>query len=97
MRLKVLTTTLLIAGLLLMLAWPIAVGTKPKPEASNRAKAVWGQRVIFYFGVTSSIWLSTAMSALLLARQSRRQFLDQERDNLKSLIEGTLKDHDRTS
>ena len=97
MRLKVLTTTLLIAGILLMLAWPIAVGARPKPEAPRKVVALWGQRVIIYFGVTSSVWLSTAMSAFLLARQSKRDLIEQERENLKSLIEGTLRDHDRKS
>lgn len=97
MRLKILTTTLLIAGVLLMLVWPLAVGGRPHHGASKKAFADYGQRVIVYFGVTSSVWLSTAMSALLLVRQSRREFLEQERDNLKSLIEGTLRDHDRKS
>ena len=68
MRLKVLTTTLLISGILLMLAWPIAVGMKPGPKAPRREVALWGQRIIIYFGVTSSVWLSTAMSAVVADR-----------------------------
>ena len=94
MRLKILTATLVIFGVLLMLLWPVAVGQRPIDDASRVDKARWGQQVLVYFGITASVWLSTAMSALLLARQSRREFLEQERENLKSLIEGTLKDHD---
>lgn len=93
MRLKVLTTTLVVFGLLLLLAWPIAVGPRPAPNAPRRLKTEWGQRVLVYFGVTSGTWLATAASALLLARQARRQYLNQESHNLKSLIEGTLRDH----
>ena len=95
MRLKVLTTTLVVCGLLLMLLWPVAVGPRPQEDASKIEQARWGQQVLIYFGTTASIWLSTAMSALLVMRQSRREFLEQERQNLKSLIEGTLNDHDR--
>lgn len=93
MRLKVLTTTFLIAGVLLMLAWPFVVGPRPPVEATNVQKALWGQKALLYFLFTASAWLMTAMSAFLLARQSHREFLEQERDNLKSLIEGTLRDH----
>ena len=96
MRLKILTTTLLVTGFLLMLLWPVAVGQRPPEDAERVVQARWGQQVLIYFGVTASVWLSTAMSALLLARQSRREFLEQEKENLKSLIEGTLHDHDRT-
>jgi len=97
MRLKVLTTTLLIAGVVLLLVWPFVFNGRPRATASRLEKAQWGQRVLVYFGVTAGTWLATAFSAMMLARQTQRQFLTDERDNLKGLIEGTLRDHGRES
>lgn len=97
MRLKVLTTTLLIAGLLLMFGWPVFVGIRPLKTAKHSVQVTWGRRALIYFGVTSAVWLSTAMSALLLARNMKREFFLQESENLKALVEGTLRDHGRNS
>lgn len=93
MRLKVLTTTLLIAGVLLMLGWPLIVGQRPSKGTSKVVVARWGVRSLVYFGATSGVWLSVAVSAWLLARQTQRDFLNQEKKNLNELIEGTLRDH----
>lgn len=97
MRLKTLTTTLLVAGVLLMLGWPVFVGAKPAPTTPKKVIARWGVRSLVYFGVTSGVWLSAAVSALLLARQTRREFLLKEKENLQALIEGTLRDHGKQS
>lgn len=97
MRLKILTSTFLVAGVLLMLAWPFAVGARPPVDATSALKVMWGKKALVYFLLTASTWLMTAMSAFLLARQSRKEFLEQERDNLKALIEGTLRDHGKNS
>lgn len=94
MLLKYLTTTLVVAGLALLLLWPFAVGARPK-SAPRQVQVEWGQRALVYFGVTCGVWLSCATSALFLVRQSRRNLIDWQRDNLKSLVEGTLHDHGR--
>lgn len=93
MRLKVLTTALLITGVLLMLGWPFIVGSRPPRGTPKPEIARWGVRSLVYFGATSGVWLSAAVSAMLLAKKTKKEFLDQERKNLKDLIEGTLQDH----
>ncbi len=94
MRLKVLTTALVIFGVILMVGWPWLVGPKPVPDAGTQALAAYGQRLMTYFLVTVSTWLTVAVLAMLIARQARDQFLAEERENLQKLIEGTLKDHE---
>ncbi|MBS1723512.1 MAG: hypothetical protein JSS66_11225 [Armatimonadetes bacterium] len=93
MRLKVLTTTLLIFGVLLLIVWPFTVGAPPVKSATRRAKVVWATNAWTYFTVTASTWVAVAASAVLLARQARREFLTEERKILQGLVEGSLKDH----
>ncbi len=93
MRLKVLTTAFLVLGLLLMLAWPIVVGPRPDRGADRVLQARWGQRVLLYFGATAGTWVVVAGLAWLTVRQARREILELERQNVRSLIEATLKDH----
>lgn len=60
-----------------------------------KSRAEWGARALALFGVTTAVWLSVAGLAILVARQARQEFLAQSRENLKNLIEESLKDHGR--
>lgn len=97
MRTKVLTTTLLIFGIILLLAWPFILGAKPGPNSNPLRKAEWGKRVLVYFAATTSVWLCTAMSAFFVIRRSRIDLEQQAAKNIRFLVEGTLQDHDRKS
>lgn len=94
MRLKIATTIFLTAGVLLLLAWPIAIGPKPD-QGSQKDLAMYALRILIYFGITATTFLVTAILALLLVRQARKEFAQQAKENLKGLIEGTLRDHER--
>jgi len=95
MRLKVLTTALVVFGIVLMVGWPWLVGPKPPAEAGTQALATYGQRLMIYFLVTVSTWITVAVLALIIARRARDEFLAEEKENLRQLIEGTLRDHER--
>lgn len=95
MRLKVLTTTAFVFGLLCLLLWPLLLGPRPGPGASRQDLARYGLRFLTYYGVTSAAFVATAVFAVLLARQTRREYLERTRENLQDLIEGTLRDHGR--
>ena len=97
MRLKILTTTFLCFGVILLLAWPFILGAKPGKSESKKVKVEWGRRVLVYFGVTTTAWLITAMSAYLVIRKSRTELAEMTTQNLRSLVEGSLQDHDRKS
>ena len=97
MRLKVLTTALVIFGVILMLCWPLIVGERPPADAGTKILAAFGQRMMIYFLITVGVWMSVAVLAVVIARQTRDQFLAEERENLNKLIEGTLHDHNKRS
>jgi len=81
-------------GIILMVGWPYIVGPRPVPDAGTQALAAYGQRLMIYFLVTVCTWVAVAVLALLIFRQTRDEFLAEERENLQKLIEGTLKDHE---
>jgi len=95
MRLKVLTTAFVLAGLALLILWPWLVGPRPDASAGRLALASYGQRLLMYFGVTALTWLGAAFCAWLLIRQTRREYLESLHKNVQSLIEGSLRDHER--
>lgn len=93
MRLKVLTTALLIFGTLLLLCWPFILGPRPGPDSARAVMAQWGARSLTYFMVTSMVFLSAAFGAALIMRRNRLKYLDEMRSNVRDLIEGSLNDH----
>ena len=93
MRLKVVTTAFVVIGLLLLIGWPFFLGERPGDEATRLARAEFASRLLIYFAVTCFVWLSAAFCAVMLMRQTRKEFLEEERDNVKELIEGMRKDH----
>lgn len=97
MRLRLATTVALVFGLVLLLSWPFVVGQRPAPNAPRQQIARYGIRVLAYFGVTAGVWLTTAVFAFLTLRQTRDQFVDEAKRNVRTLIEITLADHARSN
>jgi hypothetical protein len=95
MRLKILTTAFVLAGIGLLVLWPWLVGHRPDASESRLALASYGQRLLVYFAVTALTWLGAAFCAWLLIRQTRREYVESLRENVQSLIEGSLRDHGR--
>ena len=94
MRLKIATSTLLIAGLLLLAGWPWLVGPMPKAsEAGQRAVQDYAVRFGIFIIVVLLVWFITAMLAVLVARQARQAFREEAMENFQHLMEETLKDH----
>lgn len=91
---KILTTSCVVAGLLLLIIWPFAF-RPPAPDAGRQALAQHGVRNLVYFGFVCFVWLGAASSAVWLAKIQLREFKEQETENLKSLIEGSLRDHQK--
>ena len=91
MRLKTLTSVLMATGFLLLVGWPWIVGARPQGRAELRDYVI---RAGVYFAVLLVISFSTVVCAWLVVRQQREEFRRQSRENLRELIEGTLKDHE---
>lgn len=90
--LKVLTTILLIFGLAMMLAWPAMVSHIPEHAALIQRKRLL-LRYTIYFSTLISDFFATMVCAWVLVRRARLQAIEESRENLRLLIEGTLHDH----
>lgn len=91
---KLLTTSCVVTGLLLLVIWPFAL-KPPAADAGRQALAEHGVRNLAYFGLVCFVWLGAASSAVWLAKLQLKQFKEMESENLKSLIEGSLRDHQK--
>jgi hypothetical protein len=94
MFLKVLTTALVVCGLAMVLAIPYVLGQRPE-EGGRLELAQYGTRVLTFFALTCFVWIGAAVCSILMVRRAKVEFLQDQGENIRSLIEGTLKDHDR--
>lgn len=94
---KVLVTSCVIAGILLTIGFPLVMGNMPSEEASRQARADYAVMLLIYLAVTVAIWFTAAFGALALMKRARKEFLEENSENLRELVEGSLRDHDRSS
>jgi hypothetical protein len=94
MWLKVATTTFVVFGTAMLIWTFLLFGDAPASTAPRKEKAQYGVRLLTGFGVTAGSWVIAAGCAVAMARRARREFLESEAEALKSLIEGTLRDHE---
>ncbi|MBS1706682.1 MAG: hypothetical protein JST40_12480 [Armatimonadetes bacterium] len=95
MRLKIVTTILLILGVALLVAWPFVVGAPPPAGTDRHIVARYGMKLLLYFAATAFTFLGTAVCAIFVARNTKVEYLESQQGILKELIEGTLRDHER--
>ena len=77
-----------------LLVLPFVLGEHP-PDDDQVALARYGAWLIAYFGVTCLIWLSAALSAVFVMRNARKQLVEDQKENVQTLVEETLRDHER--
>ncbi len=94
MFLKILTTAFVLCGLVMVFATPFVLGQRP-PDNDKLELARYGSRVLMFFGLTCFAWIGAATCAVILLRRTRVVFLEEQGENIKGLIEGTLHDHER--
>jgi heme/copper-type cytochrome/quinol oxidase subunit 2 len=95
MRLKIVTTVFFLIGLVMLGAWPWAIGAQP--QADKKLRLEWLLRASEYFIALMVVFFITAVLAWMVARRQREAYQQEKLDNLKQLIEGTLTDHGRDS
>lgn len=76
-----------------MACWPLVMGGKPAPDAPRAALKEFALRSATYFCILILVFFAAIVCAWLSLRQTRDEFREQARENLQSLIEGTLQDH----
>lgn len=107
MRLKATVTGLVVFGLLLLALWPWLLGNPPvRPSGLESGKTTSEQsrqfkerqvryltRSAVYISLLLLTFFGATVGAWLLVRQARKEYALRTADNLRELIEGTLKDH----
>jgi type VI protein secretion system component VasK len=88
------TTFFLLLGIGLLLVWPLAIGERPEADRAEMTR--YGMRLLIYFGATTLAFLGAAICATVLARQTRQRFVDEAKRNLRDLVEGASRDHERS-
>lgn len=94
MRLRVVVGGLLLAGVALMIFWPWFVGSPPPAQADKRALADYGLRAAAYVLAIALTFMLAALGAARIMKQVRDEYVRDAQENLRGLIEGTLRDHD---
>ena len=93
--LKIATTTGLLLGLCMLIGWPLIVGPKPAIGVDRKVLAQYGVKLLTYFGLTALVFVAVAFMAWLLVRQTRKMYVEDAKKNIRGLVEGSLKDHER--
>ncbi len=91
---QILTTVCVVTGVILLILWPLTL-RPPAADADRKILAEHGIRSLLYFGGVCFVWLGAAASAIWLARLKLEEFRRMESENLKALIEGSLRDHQK--
>jgi hypothetical protein len=90
----VLMTGLLIFGLALMLLWPQIIG-HPPTHPTLAAKVRFLERYTIYISTLLFTFFATIVCAWVLVRRARALILEDARENMRILMEGTLRDHEK--
>lgn len=80
------------SSVILMVGWPVLIGTPPK-GGTKAEMARYALKAEIYFPLVMVFLLATVIFAYLVGRRAREQYLTESAENLKTLIEGTLEDH----
>ena len=94
MRLKVFVTACVAVGVLMLLASPWLLGSRPRTE-DRRELSRYGVRLSLFVMLSSVTWASAAIGSLLIIRRTRREFAEGKQELLRELIEGSLRDHEQ--
>jgi len=94
MRLKTFVTACVIAGVVLLLASPWVLGSRPKSN-DRQELSRYGVRLSVFVMLSSITWAAAGIGSLLIIRQTRREFAEGKQELLRELIEGSLRDHEK--
>lgn len=96
MRLKTVTTGLLIFGLVLTLGFPFFIGGKPEGSGPEFERAQMEYAIKFgsYWIVVMFVWVAVLICAWIVFRQTIKNLRKEREQMLTAFVAGTLKDHE---
>lgn len=95
MWLKPTTIILIIFSIVLLFAYPWAVGQRPVKGSPKAEQVAYLRRGAIYVGVEALALIGAITTSYLIARRARQEYLDQSSRNMEALLEATLRDHAR--
>ncbi len=97
MRLKTITTGLLIFGVILLLGLIPLFAANPGTEASFEAKRVYAIQFGVYSMVIFAVAIAVIVCAMFVLRQTSKDLKEQAKLNMQIFVEGSLNDHKKKS
>lgn len=95
MRLKTVTTGLVIFGIVLMLGWPLVMSRRPQNVANDSREM---QEFVVLFGgyaiFVMLVWLVVGVCAWMVLKNTLKQLKVDRSTMMQSFVEGTLRDHE---
>ncbi len=88
-RLKILLSLFVFLGLALLVSYPWSVGTPPKADAPSDEKRVYITRLAIYVSGVSVLWFAASVTAYLMIRKIREEYIDESARNMVDLISST--------
>lgn len=93
MRLKVITTALMITGVAMLLAFPLVIGPQPARSEGQRALAEYAIKFGSYIIIAVLIFAGAIVCSIIMLRQIRKDMRVMAEHNMQAFVSGTLEDH----
>ena len=96
MRVKTVTIVLFFAAFLLLLRLLYLLYDRPPQDAGQDELSRYAIELLITFAFTAFTFLGAAFASVIWVRRAKEEFLKENRENLRELIEGSLKDHEKS-
>mgnify|MGYP001160649193 FL=1 len=93
MRLKTITTGLLIFGIALLCGLPVLMGRQPPSDAPRTEKAQYAVLFGSYTLVIFAVAIAVIICAMVVLRRTANELRAQSKLNMEMFVEGSLRDH----
>ena len=93
MWLKLLTTVMLLATLMLLLERPIIVGPLPLRPAKRKEALAYSKKALAFTGMLLVTLTSAGVGSIVLVRRAKAEYQRQSIENMQALIQGTIENH----
>ncbi|MFM9874300.1 MAG: hypothetical protein ACKVQS_12645 [Fimbriimonadaceae bacterium] len=94
MRLKTFTSGLMLFGIALLLGIPFLMARQPGKDAPKRELAVYAAMFGTYILVIAVVAVTAIICAMIVLRKTSQSLKDEAERNMKSFVEGSLRDHE---
>ncbi|MDI9634793.1 hypothetical protein QPK87_37960 [Kamptonema cortianum] len=97
MRLKTVTTVLLVLGTIMLLGIPVVLGQRPPNDAPREERANFALFFGSYVIIDMLIMVAVIIMAMIVMRRTAADLKEEARINMQAFVEGTLADHSKPS